>query len=91
MIMLNVGSKYITIELTITRQYLRNTCETNVNFYISWMGSRDIITALGLTAVFNVLIQHLLMRKVVIVLFQKMEKLLMLLTLMVMVKLHKMS
>ena len=57
MIMLNVGSKYITIELSKSQeQYLRNTLARQLLiFAISWMGSRDIITALGLTAVFNVL------------------------------------
>ena len=65
MIMLNVGSKYITIELSKSQeQYLRNTLARQLLiFAISWMGSRDIITALGLTAVFNVLTQHLFNEK----------------------------
>ena len=65
MIMLNVGSKYITIELSKSQeQYLRNTLARQMLiFAISWMGSRDIITALGLTAVFNVLTQHLFNEK----------------------------
>ena len=65
MIMLNIGSKYITIELSKSQeQYLRNTLARQMLiFAISWMGSRDIITALGLTAVFNVLTQHLFNEK----------------------------
>ena len=57
MIMLNIGSKYITIELSKSQeQYLRNKIARQLLFFsISWMGTRDIIVALILTAVFNIL------------------------------------
>ena len=61
MIMLNIGSKYITVELSKSQeQYLKNNVGRQILiFAISWMGSRDIITALVLTAVFTVLTDHL--------------------------------
>ena len=61
MLMLNIGSKYITIELSKTQSdYLRSTLARQLLiFSISWMGSRDIFKALALTAIFNVLTQHL--------------------------------
>ena len=63
--MLNIGSKYITIELSKSQeQYLRNSIARQMLiFAISWMGSRDIITALALTAIFNVLTEHLFNEK----------------------------
>ena len=65
MIMLNIGSKYITIELSKSQeQYLRNSVARQMLiFAISWMGSRDILTALALTAIFNILTQHLFNEK----------------------------
>ena len=56
MIMLNIGSKYVTIELSKSQEeYLRNSVGRQLLiFAISWMGSRDIVTALTLTAVFNI-------------------------------------
>tara|TARA_Y100000389_G_scaffold53846_1_gene49655 strand:+ start:2838 stop:3281 length:444 start_codon:yes stop_codon:yes gene_type:complete len=61
MIMLNIGSKYITIDLSKTQeQYLRNGIARQLLiFSISWMGSRDILVSLILTAVFNILTMHL--------------------------------
>ena len=61
MIMLNIGSKYITVELSKSQeQYLKNNVGRQILiFAISWMGSRDIITALVLTAVFTILTDHL--------------------------------
>lgn len=61
MIMLNIGSKYITIELSKSQeQYLRNSVGRQMLiFAISWMGSRDIVIALVLTAVFTILTDHL--------------------------------
>ena len=62
MIMLNIGSKYITIELSKTQEeYLRNNVGRQLLiFSISWMGTRDIYLALGLTAIFTILTQFLL-------------------------------
>lgn len=61
MIMLNIGSKYISIELSKNQEeYLKNKIGRQVLiFAISWMGSRDVIIALSLTAVFTVLTEHL--------------------------------
>ena len=61
MIFMNIGSKYITIEFSKSQEaYLRNSMGRQfLIFAISWMGTRDIIMALGLTAVFNVLANHL--------------------------------
>ena len=65
MIMLNIGSKYITIELSKSQEaYLRNSLGRQILiFAISWMGSRDILIALALTAIFNVLANHLFNEK----------------------------
>ena len=61
MIMLNIGSKYVTIELSKNQeQYLKNNIGRQLLiFAISWMGSRDILIALALTAIFTVLTDHL--------------------------------
>ena len=61
MILMNIGSKYITIELSKSQeQYLKNTVGRQMLiFAISWMGSRDILIALALTAVFVTLSDHL--------------------------------
>ena len=58
MIMLNIGSKYITIELSKSQEaYLKNSVGRQILiFAISWMGSRDILIALALTAIFLSLI-----------------------------------
>ena len=57
MLMLNIGSKYITIELSKSQeQYLRNTIARHILiFSIAWMGTRDILLSIALTACFNVL------------------------------------
>ena len=61
MILMNIGSKYITIELSKSQeQYLKNTVGRQLLiFAISWMGSRDILIALALTAIFVTLTDHL--------------------------------
>ena len=61
MIMLNIGSKYVTIELSKSQEaYLKNSIGRQILiFAISWMGSRDILIALALTAIFTVLTDHL--------------------------------
>ena len=61
MIMLNIGSKYVTVELSKSQeQYLKNNIGRQLLiFAISWMGSRDILIALALTAIFTVLANHL--------------------------------
>ena len=61
MIMLNIGSKYITIKLSKSQeQYLRNTVARQLLiFSIIWMGTKDILVSLAMTAAFTVLTEHL--------------------------------
>jgi hypothetical protein len=61
MIMLNVGSKFISIQFSkSTEEYLKYSVSKQLLvFAMAWMGTRDIYTALGLTAVFVVLSDHL--------------------------------
>lgn len=61
MILLNVGSKFITIQFSkSTEQYLKYTVSKQLLvFSMAWMGTRDIYTALGLTAIFTVLSDYL--------------------------------
>lgn len=62
MIMLNLGSRYITIEFSETQKafFQNNLIKQLLIFSIAWMGTRDIYTALILTAVFTILSDHLL-------------------------------
>ena len=57
MILLNVGAKFITIQFSkSTEEYMKNTISKQILvFAMSWMGTRDIYAALGLTAVFTIL------------------------------------
>jgi len=61
MILLNVGSKFISIQFSrSTEEYLKYTLSKQILvFAMAWMASRDIYTALILTAVFVVLSEHL--------------------------------
>lgn len=61
MIMLNVGSKFISIQFSkSTEEYLKlNVTKQLLVFAMAWMGTRDIYTSLVLTAVFTVLSEHL--------------------------------
>ena len=61
MILLNIGSKFITIQFSkSTEEYLKmNISKQLLVFSMAWMGTRDIYTALVLTAVFTVLSDHL--------------------------------
>jgi len=61
MIMLNIGSKFITIQFSkSTEEYLKYTVSKQLLvFAMAWMGTRDIYTALILTAVFVILSDHL--------------------------------
>jgi len=61
MILLNVGSKFISIQFSkSTEEYLKlNVTKQLLVFAMAWMGTRDIYTALILTAVFTVLSDHL--------------------------------
>ena len=61
MIMLNIGSKYITIKLSKSQEeYLKNSIARQLLiFSIIWMGTRDIILSIFITASFIVLTDHL--------------------------------
>ena len=61
MILLNIGSKYITVKLSKSQEaYVRNhVLRELLIFSVCWMGTRDIYISLILTAVFFVLTQHL--------------------------------
>lgn len=65
MIILNIGSKYITIKLSKTQEsYLRNTFARQVLiFAVAWMGTKDIYLSLALTAIFVILSDYLLNEK----------------------------
>ena len=62
MILLNVGSKFISIQFSrSTEEYLKMSVTKQILvFAMAWMGTRDIYTSLVLTAVFTVLSDHLL-------------------------------
>ena len=61
MIMLNVGSKVIAVNFSkSTEEYLKyNLSKQILVFAMAWMASRDIYTALMLTAVFVILSEHI--------------------------------
>jgi len=61
MILLNIGSKFITIQFSkSTEEYMKYTVSKQILvFAMAWMGTRDIYTALGLTAVFTILSDYL--------------------------------
>ena len=61
MILLNIGSKFITIQFSkSTEEYMKYTLSKQILvFAMAWMGTRDIYAALGLTAVFTILSEHL--------------------------------
>ena len=61
MILLNVGSKFIAIQFSkSTEEYMKFSLSKQLLvFAMAWMGTRDIYTALGLTAVFTILSDHL--------------------------------
>jgi hypothetical protein len=62
MILLNIGSKFISIQFSkSTEEYLKYSLSKQILiFSMAWMGTRDIYTALGLTAIFTVLSEYLL-------------------------------
>ena len=61
MIMLNIGSKFVSIEFSKSaEQYFKlNVTKQILVFSMAWMATRDIYTALVITAVFVVLSEHL--------------------------------
>ena len=61
MILLNIGSKFITIQFSkSTEEYMKySVTKQLLVFAMAWMGTRDIYTSLGLTAVFTILSDYL--------------------------------
>ena len=61
MILLNVGSKFISIQFSkSTEEYLKFSLSKQLLvFSMAWMGTRDIYAALMLTAAFVILSDHL--------------------------------
>ena len=61
MILLNVGSKFITIKFSkSTEEYIKYSVTKQILvFSMAWLGTRDIYTALGLTAIFSILSEYL--------------------------------
>ena len=62
MLIMNIGSKYITLELSKSQEdYVKYTLGRQILvFAILWMGTRDIVVALILTCVFVVFADYLL-------------------------------
>jgi len=65
MIFLNIGSRFITIDLSHTqKEYLTNSILRQVLiFAIAFIGTRDVIISLILTAVFTILVDGLFNEK----------------------------
>jgi hypothetical protein len=61
MILLNIGSKFVVIQFSkSTEEYMKYTVSKQLLvFAMAWMGTRDIYTSLGLTAVFTILSEYL--------------------------------
>ena len=62
MIMMNIGSKYISRKLTKSQEksLKNNVAKQMLIFAIAWMATKDILIALAITAIFHVLANHLL-------------------------------
>ena len=61
MLLLNIGSKYISIELSDSQdEFLQNIIIRRLAlFTIFWFGTKDIISSFILTAVFVILVGHI--------------------------------
>lgn len=62
MILLNIGSRYVKIDITKAQeQYLKKSLGRHMLvFAMTWLGTKDLLIALILTAVFNVFVDYLL-------------------------------
>ena len=62
MIMMNVASKHINIDLTASQKkyFQNNVARQLLIFAIAWTATKDIIISLIITAVFHILATHLL-------------------------------
>lgn len=66
MVVLNLGSKYVTIQLSDSQKNILNKYaifRQILIFSIFWMGTKDLYTSLAMTAVFIVLSQHIFNEK----------------------------
>lgn len=61
-IVLNIASRFVTIKLSKTMEsYLKYTFSRDILvFAISWMGTRDIYIAFGITIVFMIMVDYVL-------------------------------
>lgn len=61
MILLNVGTKLVPIQISLSaEEYMKKSISKHILvFAMAWMGTRDIYTALGLTAVFILLSEYM--------------------------------
>ena len=62
MILLNIGSRYVKIDISKAQeQYLKKSLGRHMLvFATTWLGTKDLLIALALTAIFNVLVDYLL-------------------------------
>jgi len=62
MILLNIGSRYVKIDISKSQEsYLRKSLGRHMLIFAStWLGTKDVLIALALTGIFNVLIDYLL-------------------------------
>ena len=65
MVLLNIGSRFVKIEVSKSQEkYLKKSLGRHLMiFAVTWLGTRDILIALTITAIFNVLIDYLLNEK----------------------------
>jgi hypothetical protein len=65
MLMMNVGGKYIDIKLSKSQEtFIKNSFIREVFiFAVAWMGTRDIVTSIVLTAAFMILANYLFNEK----------------------------
>lgn len=62
MILLNIGSKYVELNLSKSmEEYIKyNIAREMIIFSMAWMGTRDVVVALVLTASFSIMADFLL-------------------------------
>ena len=63
---MNVGSKYVTIQLSESQKNVLNKYaifRQLLIFAVFWMGTKDLYTSLAMTAVFIILTQHIFNEK----------------------------
>lgn len=62
MILLNIGSRYVKIDISKAQEeYLKKSLGRHILVFAStWLGTKDLLIALALTAIFNVFVDYLL-------------------------------